>query len=119
MDLDFLAAGGLLERGRDLEQLPWPSVPSMLRAVADGPRVAKLCESYALLRRLEARARWAAGRPVEVIDPRADTFAELAELFEPRSSPESIRGRIDETRGFARAAYRSVVTAGTIRALEE
>ena len=118
MDIDFLAAGGLLERGRDLEELPWPSVPSMLRAVADGARVAKLCETYAFLRRVEARARWAAGRPVEVIDPRGDAFAELAELCEPRSAPESIRGRIEETRGFVRAAYRSVVERGTIRALE-
>ena len=81
MDVDFLAGGGLLERGT-LTFPEFPSVPAMLRACASGPKVRVLLEDYRFLRVIEARARWVAGRGVETFAPdHAGTL--IAELVEP------------------------------------
>ena len=63
MDLEFLAAGGLLECGLQPTSDDLPSIAWMLRATTSGPAVERLLEDYHFLRRVEARNRWVAGRP--------------------------------------------------------
>jgi hypothetical protein len=115
MDVDFLAGGGLLERGaRALPALP--SVPALLRACASGPRVEALLDAYRCLRIVEARARWLAGRGVEALEP--GSAAPVAELFETGLDADGLGARIAAARECARAAFDAVVKAGTLDALE-
>jgi [glutamine synthetase] adenylyltransferase / [glutamine synthetase]-adenylyl-L-tyrosine phosphorylase len=115
MDVDFLAGGGLLERGA--AALPaLPSVPAMLRACAAGPRVDALLDDYRTLRVVEARSRWLAGRAVDSFDPAA--AAPLAELVEPGLSADALVGRVDAARRRIRASFDAVVKAGTLDALD-
>src|SRR5262249_3579762 len=66
MDVGFLAEGAVLERGAC--ELPvLPSIPGLLRAAQTGARVESLARDYAFLRRVESRARWLAGRAVEIV----------------------------------------------------
>lgn len=115
MDVDFLAGGGLLERGT--ERFPGvPSVPAMLRACAGGPRIDALLDDYELLRRVEARMRWIAGRGVEVLaDPAA---AVVAELVTPGEGVDTLRRLIGDARERIRAAFAAVVDAGSLDALD-
>lgn len=116
MDVDFLAGGGLLES--DTPRLPAiPSVPAMLRAAVDAPAVDALLADYATLRRVEAAARWRAGRGVESLA--ADSLAHVAELVEPGLSPAALRERVLGARRSVRQAWERVTRAGTIRALVE
>ena len=115
MDVDFLAGGGLLER--DAAQLPEiPAVPTMLRAAAAGPAVELLLADYASLRRVEAAARWWAGRAVEALP--TESLAVLGELLEPGLSGGALREQILSTRERVRAAWDRVIDAGSIAALE-
>ncbi len=116
MDVDFLAGGGLLET--QPAKLPErPSVPDMLQAAASGPGVETLLEDYALLRRVEAAARWSAGRPVESLPAAGEDLAVVAELTEPGGSGEALLARLASARERVRAAYDAVVAAGSIAAL--
>jgi glutamine synthetase adenylyltransferase len=117
MDVDFLAGGGLLERGA-AEYPSEPSVPAMLRACASGARVEAVLEDYELLRRVEARVRWVAGRPVEFLDEDDDDLAGLAELVEPGLGPGSLIERIEAARKRIREAYAAVIAANSLDALD-
>jgi glutamate-ammonia-ligase adenylyltransferase len=115
MDVDFLAGGGLLERGA--QALPaLPSVPALLRACAAGPRVDALLADYRTLRVVEARGRWLAGRAIDSLDPAA--AAQLAELVEPGLGPDALLERVDAARKRIRSAFDAVVKAGSLDALD-
>ncbi len=116
MDVDFLAGGGLLERGPDSD-LAVPSVPAMLLASVVGPRVDALLEDYAFLRRVEARARLLSGRAVEAVDVEGPDGGILAELMAPEGEGE-LAAATDATRKRVRAAFRDVIDAGSIAVLE-
>jgi glutamate-ammonia-ligase adenylyltransferase len=115
MDVDFLAGGGLLETHP--AALPeHPSVPEMLRAAAAGPGVEQLLEDYALLRRVEAAARWCAGRPVEGVPAGGEELAVVAELT-GAGGGDPLAASLASARKRVRAAYDAVIAAGSISAL--
>jgi glutamate-ammonia-ligase adenylyltransferase len=117
MDVDFLAAGALLERGAgDFPALP--SVSAMLRAAADGAGVEALLDDYRFLRLLEARARWCAGRAVESLDADPSRRSVVAELLEPGLGVPALEQSISAARRRVRAAWRAVTEGGSIAALE-
>jgi glutamate-ammonia-ligase adenylyltransferase len=117
MDVDFLAGGGLLER--QLEAPPsLPSVPALLRAAARGRGVEALLADYELLRRVEAAARWMAGRPVEDFEREGPAVAALAELVRPGQAPEELVAHVEAARARIRDAYARVVEAGSIAVLD-
>jgi glutamate-ammonia-ligase adenylyltransferase len=116
MDVDFLAGGGLLERGTDA----FPSLPSvraMLEACVTGEAVSVLLQDYRLLRITEARARWFAGRAVESLESSDDTQAIVLSLVEPDRAVDATLGQIEAARSRIRAAYQRVIAAGSIAAL--
>ena len=116
MDVDFLAGGGLLERGTpDFPAVP--SVPAMLRACAAGPRVDALLADYRLLRVVEARTRWVRGRGVEAFVPDASADV-IAELVEPGLASASLIARLEAARERIHAAYEAVVAENALAALE-
>ena len=115
MDVDFLAGGGLLERGAKAVP-PLPSVPALLRAAARGPRVDALLADYRTLRIVEARARWLAGRGVDTLE--AQAAGPVAELVEPGLAAAGLVARLDAARARIRAGFDAVVKAGSIEALE-
>jgi hypothetical protein len=118
MDVDFLAAGGRLERGADRPAPPLPGNAALLGSVVRGPRVDALVAAYDFLRRLEARNRWVMGRAVEILEPRGDHAAALQALLSPGEPFDALLAGIAERRARVRAAFRDVVQAGTIGALE-
>jgi hypothetical protein len=69
-----------------------------------------------MLRVVEARARWIAGRGIEEID--ADDLPLVAELVEPGLAADLLRDRLADARARIRAAWDSVVAADSLRALE-
>jgi glutamate-ammonia-ligase adenylyltransferase len=114
MDVDFVAGGGILERGAQ----PYPELPSvaaMLAAVGGSGFGAALLADYHWLREVEACARWVAGRPVERLPSELDAVAELAL---PGLDPEALREQVVAARQRIRAAYDRVVARGSIAALE-
>jgi glutamate-ammonia-ligase adenylyltransferase len=114
MDVDFLAGGGVLERApRRLPALP--SVPSLLRAALPGARADALLSDYAFLRRVEAAARWYAGRAVEAVAPGA--LPAVAELCEPGLSAAALRAQLLAAFARVRGAWERVTRAGSIEAL--
>jgi len=116
MDLDFLAEGGVLERFP--ERLPaLPAIPELLRAAQPGPASEALLAEYAFLRRVEARARWLAGRSVEAVDLSPPGGALVAELVAPGLAAEELGTRIAAARARIAAAFEAVLAAGTIGAL--
>ncbi|HVH17013.1 MAG TPA: hypothetical protein VNF72_01825 [Myxococcota bacterium] len=115
MDVDFLAGGGLLERGA-AKLPPLPGVPALLHACARGAQVEALLGDYHTLRAVEARARWLAGRGVDVLD--AQAIGPVAELVEPGLDAAGLSARLDAARRRIRAGFDAVVKAGTIEALE-
>lgn len=117
MELEFLATGGMLESGADLPPERLPAIPEMLRAAAPGAWSDALVPCYALLRRVEARARWCAGRPVETLRTEPETLAAIADLIEPGWSPGQLLDRVDTARSAIRAAWERVSAAGSIRSL--
>jgi glutamate-ammonia-ligase adenylyltransferase len=118
MDLEFLAAAGVLERGPELGGPVPPSVPGMLRAAAAGARVDRLLDHYRLLRRLEARARFAADRALEVLDPGSELGGVVAALLAPGEPPASLWSRIEAARREVAGEVESVLAADCVRALE-
>jgi glutamate-ammonia-ligase adenylyltransferase len=117
MDMDFLAGGGVLECGADsLPELP--SVPAMLRAVANGDRVEALLSDYLTLRVVEARSRWLRVRSIEALETDSESLDIVAELVEPGLAPPALLERIASVRERVRAAYDAVISTGTIRASE-
>jgi glutamate-ammonia-ligase adenylyltransferase len=117
MDVDFLAGGGLLERG-DRGCPALPSVPAMMRHAASGPDVERLLAHYAVLRRVEAAARWATGRGVEGLAADAASLEAAAVLSGVAPDGPALRSRLLETRRRIRTLYDTVASAGTIAALE-
>jgi glutamate-ammonia-ligase adenylyltransferase len=114
MDVDFLAGGGLIERGaKHFPELP--SVRAMWAAALGAQAQPAVLGDYQTLRRVEACARWVAGRAVEQLPAE---LAITAELVEPGSSAEALRERVAGARRRIRAAYDRVVTQGTIAALD-
>jgi len=118
MDVDFLAAGGVLELRPDRFPLV-PSVPAMLDTIARGSKVVQLLEDYALLRLVESRARLIAGRSVEDARTDGDELALLGELVDPDIEPSSLLEEISEAQERIRAAFESVVERGAISALSD
>ncbi len=116
MDIDFLAGGGLLERGAG-EFPPLPSVAALLGCTLPEERTRALRADYDALRVLESRARWVAGRAVEEVPAERAALAAIAELALPGLAPAELLERIRAARGRIRAAYQAVVAAGTIAAL--
>jgi glutamate-ammonia-ligase adenylyltransferase len=105
MDIDFLAGGGLLERG--VREFPaFPSVAAMLACTLPEERTRGLRADYGALRILESRARWVAGRPVEAIPAGGAGLASIAELVEPGLAPAERLARVRAARGRIRAAIR-------------
>jgi glutamate-ammonia-ligase adenylyltransferase len=117
MDVDFLASGAMLELRKPLPADVLPSVPAMLRACASGPRLDRLLDDYAFLRRVESRARWVAARGVERVPLTGESAPLVAELVEPGLTPEALGSRLDETRARVRSAFDAVTGAGSIGAL--
>ena len=83
---------------------------------ARGAQVEALLGDYHTLRAVEARARWLAGRGVDVLD--AQAIGPVAELVEPGLDAAGLAGRLDAARTRIRAGFDAVVKAGTIEALE-
>jgi glutamate-ammonia-ligase adenylyltransferase len=115
MDVDFLAGGGLLERGTP-EFPAFPSVAAML-ACTVGERAGALLADYEKLRVVEARARAVAGRAVEELPAQGEAAALVAELVEPGLSVRELLAQVAALRGRVRAAYARVVAAQSIGAL--
>jgi glutamate-ammonia-ligase adenylyltransferase len=114
MDVDFLAGGGLLERGASTYPDP-PSVSRMLRSTASDEAAAEaLLADYHALRRIEARVRWVSGRGVEQLP---GDLGAIAELVEPELEGEALRARVRAARGRIRDAFRRVIAAGSIDGL--
>jgi glutamate-ammonia-ligase adenylyltransferase len=118
MDVDFLTAGGVLELRPDRFPLV-PSVPAMLNSVAQGSKVARLVEDYALLRLVESRARLIAGRSVEDARTNGDELVLLGELVDPDIEPSALLEEISEAQERIRAAFESVVERDAISALSD
>ena len=89
----------------------------MLNTVAQGSKVVQLLEDYALLRLVESRARWIAGRPVEDARTDGDELALLGELVDPDIEPTALFEAISAAQERIRAAFHSVVEHGSITAL--
>ncbi len=117
MDVDFLAAGAQLEAGAEQTAPEEPSVLALLRGVVGESAAAPVLDAYWLLRVVEARGRWLAGRAVESVDADSPSFAVLAELVEPGLDPAGLRARIDAARSAVRGACERVLEAGAISAL--
>ena len=114
MDLDFLAAGGLLEQG--VETFPhFPSTPALLRAAVRSERVERWIADYQLLRRVEARARWCAGRAVETLAP--EQLTSVAELMERGLVGGELLEQVRAARRRIRDVYAAVIEAKSIRAV--
>jgi glutamate-ammonia-ligase adenylyltransferase len=118
MDVDFLAAGGVLELRPDRFPLV-PSVPAMINSVAEGSKVARLLEDYALLRLVESRTRLIAGRSVEDARTDGDELVLLGELVDPEIEPSDLLEEISEAQERIRAAFESVVERDAISALSD
>ncbi len=117
MDVEFLACAALLERGASPEQIPLPSVAAMLRAHAEGKRVDALLDAYGLLRRLEARARFVAGRPVEELRTEPGALAVVAELVRPGEGGPELLERVAAARDAIRESWQRVARERSIAAL--
>lgn len=114
MDIEFLAAGALLERG---PVSGIPAVPPLLRAHVQGRRVERLLEGYALLRRVESRSRWLAGRASETLPSEGEAAEQIADLVAPGMTAELLARTLQRACTRIRAAYRAVIHAGSIQAL--
>jgi glutamate-ammonia-ligase adenylyltransferase len=117
MDVEFLAAGALLERGLQLRGSSLPAVPAMLRAAVQGPAVEAVLLDYALLRRVEACARWLAGRAVESIARTGESVPWLADLVAPGQPAERVTRNLAAARDRIAAAFERVCAKETVDAL--
>jgi len=117
MDVEFLAAGALLERGLQLGGSALPAVPAMLRAALQTPAVEALLVDYAFLRRVEACARWLAGRAVESIAKTGEQAEWLADLVEPGQSAGRVMQDLAASRDRIAQAFERVCAKQTVAAL--
>jgi len=117
MDVEFLAAGALLERGMQLRGSSLPAVPAMLRAAVQGPAVEALLLDYAFLRRVEACARWLAGRAVESIAKTGEQAEWLADLVAPGQPQARVTRQLAAARERIAQAFERVSAKQTIDAL--
>ena len=116
MDVDFLAAGGQLER-HPAGDVP-PAVPEMLRSVVSGAEVDRLLEGYAQLRALEARSRLVAGRATEAVDADPQMLLVVSELLETGLPPSRLLARTSAARRVILAAVEAVLQSGSIAVLD-
>jgi len=116
MDIDFLAAGGVLERGADFVP-DLPSIPRMFRSVAQGTTIDRLLADYLTLRTVEARCRWVHGRAIEALETQGDFLEVIAELVEPALTAGDLLERVAQVRARVRAAFDAVINAGAIAAI--
>ena len=118
MDVDFLAGGAVLEGAA--EAIPsLPSDAGLLRAAVQGKRVERVLAGYHLLRVVEARARWLAGRPLESLDADGQELDVIAELTSPGSDGPALLEQIADARNEIRDAWSDVLDRESIRALRE
>jgi glutamate-ammonia-ligase adenylyltransferase len=117
MDVEFLAAGALLERGLQVGGTAFPAIPAMLRATESGPRVEALIADYAFLRRIEACARWHAGRPIETLALQGETAEIVADLVEPGVDAHALAQLLVDARERIAAAFECVAESASIEAL--
>jgi glutamate-ammonia-ligase adenylyltransferase len=117
MEVDFLAAGALLERRTAPAPGQLPSVPVMLGATLPAAGAADLSEAYAELRLIEACTRWVAGRGVETLRLASESAPLVAELLEPGCDVETLAQRVRDARRRVRRAYERVLDAGTVGVL--
>ena len=114
MDVEFLAEGAVLEKGRASQDVP--GIPALLRATA-GAAAEDTLRHYRALRRVESRMRWCAGRAVERLERDDPRLGDVAELVEDGLPVAGLLARIDASRAAVRRAFDAVVRAGTIEAL--
>jgi len=117
MDAEFLGAGALLERGLQLGGDSLPAVPAMLRAATSGPALETLLQDYAFLRRVEAAARWLAGRAVESIARTGESAVWLADLVAPGQPAERVTARLAIARARIAESFDRVSAKETIDAI--
>jgi len=117
MDVEFLAAGGVLELGVQPTPPALPSISWMLSECMSGPALEQLCQGYQLLRRIEARTRWVSGRADETLKLDPDHVAAVAELVEPGLAGQELIDRLSEVRQSIRSSYEAVIAAGAIEEL--
>ncbi len=116
MDLDFLAGGGLIERGASaLPELP--STPAMLAASCDGQGLETLLDGYRTLRIVEARNRWVHSRAAESLVTTGDSLPVIAELVETGTTGAELLTRLADVRRHVRTSYERVIEQGTIAAV--
>lgn len=116
MDVDFLAAGGWLERGAGRAPLDAPGNAALLRALVPGPEVESVLAATDALRVVEARARLVAGRALEAIEPTGDA-GELTAALLGWDGRGALVAHVEAQRNLIRAAWRRVISAGSIAAL--
>jgi glutamate-ammonia-ligase adenylyltransferase len=117
MDVEFLAAGALLERGLQLGGASLPAVPAMLRAALPDARVEPVIADYAVLRRVEACARWLAGRAQETIPRGGEAADAVADLLRPGMPAAELSATVDAARARIASAFEAVAERATIEAL--
>jgi [glutamine synthetase] adenylyltransferase / [glutamine synthetase]-adenylyl-L-tyrosine phosphorylase len=117
MDVEFLGAGALLERGLQLGGDSLPAVPAMLRAAVSGPALEALLLDYAVLRRVEACARWLAGRAVESVARSGEHAGWLADLVAPGQPAARVGARLALARARIADTFERVAAKQSIDAL--
>ena len=117
MDVEFLAAGALLERGVQIGGARLPAVPAMLRATASGAVLDALLADYATLRRVESCARWLAGRAIETLALVGEPAELVADLVRPGQSARDLAADVGSARARIAAAFDRVSAKGSVDAL--
>jgi len=117
MDVEFLAAGALLERGLQITDSALPSVPAMLRAASAGARIEALLADYAILRQVEACARWHAGRAVETLPLQGEIAELVAALLGRGETARELGARVGASRARIAHAFELVCARGSVDAL--
>ena len=117
MDVEFLAAGALLERGLQLGGTALPAVPAMLRATATGERLETLLADYTTLRRVESCARWLAGRAIETLPLLGETAELVADLVRAGESARELGAAVSAARARIAATFELVCAKGSVDAL--
>ncbi len=119
MDVEFLAAGALLERGIQIAGRQLPAIPVMLRASASGPRLDAVLADYALLRRVESCARWLAGRAIETLPSQGEAADLVADLDHPGQAAGELAANVSAARTRIAAAFDRVSDKGSVDALSD
>jgi glutamate-ammonia-ligase adenylyltransferase len=115
MDLDFLAGGGVFERGATALP-PLPSTAAMLDATVASPGLERLLDDYRTLRIVEARNRWVHARAAEGLPTAGEALPVIAELVASGSTGPDLLARVAEVRRHVRESFDRVIARGTIAA---